>query len=118
MPLDGNKVLSVRFEEAHGFSEGLTAVMVDGKVGYIDNKVIFVLRPQLDDVPGILGGFSDVMAQVRKDGQYGYVDKNGFIDKSGVILIKRVGTFGDRISSTLKALRKNKSNPYERFGLL
>lgn len=58
------------------FSEGLAAVELKGKVGFIDRSNRFIIPPvfeQQDD----LDGFHYGLAAVKKDGKYGFINKKG-----------------------------------------
>ncbi|NLU32346.1 MAG: WG repeat-containing protein [Clostridiaceae bacterium] len=55
MDTDGNLVIPYRFEHSfdgtylyQGFSNGLAAVCVDGKFGYISKNGDFVIEPEFD----------------------------------------------------------------------
>lgn len=61
---------------AKEFSEGLAAVEVGGKVGFIDRYNRFIIPPQFEPMPD-LAGFRFGMAAVKKDGKYGFIDKRG-----------------------------------------
>jgi len=76
----GNLVIPFKFEHNiegtylyQGFSDGLSAVCVDGKFGYINTKGDFVIEPKFDYAER----FSDGLALVIADGLYGYIDRNG-----------------------------------------
>src|SRR6185295_14098710 len=70
-------VIAPRFDEAGAFSEGLAAVRVGAKFGYIDTKGNIVIMPQFDHA----GLFSEGLASA------GIGDKNGYIDKQGMFVI-------------------------------
>ena len=55
------------------FSEGLAAVKLGNKWGFINNKGKVVIPIKYDDIES----FSKGLAFVRKDGKDGYVDKKG-----------------------------------------
>ncbi|MDE6277956.1 MAG: WG repeat-containing protein [Muribaculaceae bacterium] len=61
---------------AKEFSEGLAAVELDGKVGFIDRLNRFIIPPTFEpmDHPD---GFRYGLAAVKKDGKFGYIDKRG-----------------------------------------
>lgn len=61
---------------AKEFSEGLAAVEIDGKVGFIDRLNRFIIPPQFE-AGGDLEAFRFGLAAVKKDGKYGFIDKNG-----------------------------------------
>lgn len=74
MDLRGEVAIAPQFQDAQTFSEGLAAVLVNGKVGYIDATGEFVLEPKY------LGGgsFSEGVAWVTFED-----DKKGWIDRRG-----------------------------------
>lgn len=61
---------------AEDFSEGLVAVSVQGKIGFVNKKGEIVIQPQYDN---IYRGFKDGIARVKKDGRDTYIDKEGNI---------------------------------------
>lgn len=70
-------VISPQYTKASKeFSEGLAAVEVNGKVGFIDKMNRFVIPPIFDPMDD-LEGFKHGMAVVKKDGKYGFIDKAG-----------------------------------------
>jgi WG containing repeat len=44
----GFVVITPQFDDALGFSGGLAAAKIDGKVGFIDKSGLFVITPQFD----------------------------------------------------------------------
>ncbi len=68
---------STSFELADDFSEGLAAVEIDDKWGFIDRSGTIVVSPQYDSAMD----FSEGLAAVSVN------DKWGFIDQSGTIVI-------------------------------
>lgn len=71
-----------KFEIARDYSEGLAAVVLDGKLGYIDKHGTFVIPPMLEVDPISIyreGAyqFSEGLARVSVMHQWGYIDKNG-----------------------------------------
>ena len=70
-------VISPQYENvAKEFSEGLAAVQLHGKVGYIDTLNRFVIEPKFESMKN-LDGFSLGLAAVKINGKYGFIDKNG-----------------------------------------
>ena len=70
---------------AFAFSEGLAAVIIDGKAGFIDKTGGLVI-PAIYDGDFFIGEwisylpmFNNGLARVRKDGKFGYIDRNGNI---------------------------------------
>ncbi|MDY3979241.1 MAG: WG repeat-containing protein [Tidjanibacter sp.] len=62
---------SSSIEAALDFSEGLAAICVDGKWGFVDQKGKTVIEPQYSDV----NSFNDGAAAVVKGGKMGYIDR-------------------------------------------
>jgi hypothetical protein len=65
------------FTRAYSFSEGLAAVEIDGKFGFIDTSGRVVIEPKFEDLPDMY--FSDGLAKVKLEGKYGYIDRTGAI---------------------------------------
>lgn len=61
---------------AKEFSEGLAAVELGGKVGFIDRLNRFIIPPVFEPTDD-LKGFRYGLAAVKKDGKYGFIDKQG-----------------------------------------
>lgn len=57
----------------NGFSEGLAAVNVNGKWGYIDKSGKYVISPQFS----LARSFHEGLAFVGQGDNYGYIDKSG-----------------------------------------
>src|SRR3972149_3578284 len=64
---EGKVLIPFVFEEGREFSEGLAAVLMDGKWGYINEKAEIVIKPLYQDA----GNFVDDMAWVQVKGKYG-----------------------------------------------
>ncbi len=95
--INGNVVLS-GFDKVSGFSEGLAAVMIGNKWGYIDRTGKVVIEPRWqnnDDWPGVrVGAFHGGLASVTEYASWGVRDdsnywtyKCGYIDKTGKYVI-------------------------------
>jgi hypothetical protein len=69
----GHIVIEPQFDEACGFSEGLSLAAANGKWGYIDRTGEFVIQPQYDYAEHFLGG----IAFVEKDERFTYIDASG-----------------------------------------
>lgn len=69
----GNRLFDLRSGMGLGFSEGLAAVKLGSKWGYVDNRGEVVIAPQFD---GALS-FSEGLAPVCIGGKWGYIDKAG-----------------------------------------
>lgn len=63
------------------FHEGLAAVQINGKVGYIDKTGNCVIPPKYDNegysIRADWRDFSENLAAVRINGKFGYIDKTG-----------------------------------------
>lgn len=80
--LTGAFVVSAEFERCRTFHEGLAAVLVDDRWGYIDRKGTFKIPAVFEGK--YARGFSEGLAGVRIDG------RGGFIDHEGRFVIKPV----------------------------
>ena len=65
--------ISPRFEQVQSFREGLAAVKIDGKWGFIDRGGLLKIPPQFAGVEA----FSDSLAIAYVGGQAIYIDRNG-----------------------------------------
>lgn len=80
---NGKLVIERKFDAARPFSEGLAAVRVDGKWGFIDHGGEYKIKPQFEkpsalDYPGDDPiDFSEGLAAVEKGGRVGFIDKDG-----------------------------------------
>jgi hypothetical protein len=83
--LDASGAIAIpaRFHAAGAFSEGLAAVVVNKRLGFIDRSGAFVIEPRFETDPVSLNThlprFSSGLAPVRVGGRYGYIDKLGRI---------------------------------------
>src|SRR5258706_6137309 len=66
-------VINPQFDEADSFSEGLAAIRVGAKYGYIDKQGTIVIKPQFD----FAGLFSEGLAGAGIGSKVGYIDKQG-----------------------------------------
>src|SRR6266699_982332 len=69
----GRIVIPPQFDEAGSFSDGLAAVRIGARFGYIDKQGKIVINPQFSSA----GSFSGGLAVVGIDGKWGYIDKQG-----------------------------------------
>lgn len=70
---NGKIVIPPKYEWAGDFSDGMTAVKINGKYGFIDESGEFVIQPVYE-----LGEmFREGLAPVKKDGKFGFIDKSG-----------------------------------------
>jgi hypothetical protein len=71
---DGQLAISLQFDYADGFSNGLARVVTEHKkFGFINTKGEFVIKPQFDNAENFVGD----IALVRVGGKYGYINKSG-----------------------------------------
>jgi hypothetical protein len=76
-------VIPPQYSGAFGFSEGLAAVNVGEKWGYIDRTGATVMQPQFASA----WEFSDALASVKLEEKSPLF---GFVDKRGRVVIKRL----------------------------
>jgi hypothetical protein len=71
----GKVVIKPKFDLTFHFSEGLAAVEIGGKWGYINKAGKMVIAPkELEHVEDFHHGLAFV---TTKDGKYGYIDTSG-----------------------------------------
>ena len=66
-------VIPPKYEEAFYFNEGLAAVQILDKWGYIDKRNQWVIPARYKSAYN----FEDGMARVSQNDKYGYIDKKG-----------------------------------------
>ena len=71
--LDGKIVIKAIYESAEMFSEGYSAVEVDGKWGLIDETGKYIIKPKFE----YLGSVHNGLASYRVNSKYGFVDITG-----------------------------------------
>jgi KWG repeat domain protein len=69
----GKVVISLKYDWAGSFSEGLAPVRLNGKYGYINKSGKLVLPLKYEDA----WDFREGLAPVRLNGKYGYINKSG-----------------------------------------
>lgn len=69
----GEYIIQPRFSAAGPFCEGVAAVAINGKYGYIDRQGKSVIPFKFDSVQN----FSEGLAAVCMNGKYGYIDNAG-----------------------------------------
>lgn len=67
------EVIPARFEQAMPFSEGLAAVSIDGRYGYIDGRGETVIAPRFD----LAGHFYQGLAEVLVGNKAGVINRKG-----------------------------------------
>lgn len=71
-------VIAPQYDKASKyFSEGLAAVEINGKVGFIDQFNRFIIQPQFEHDDNDMESFHLGLAPVKKGGKYGYINKRG-----------------------------------------
>jgi len=83
-PANPVMVIAPQFSYAFPFSEGLAAVVIDDKIGFIDRSGAFVIEPAFDGrqasaMESGLYVFREGRALFRQNGKYGFLDKKGNI---------------------------------------
>ncbi|MBC7552418.1 MAG: WG repeat-containing protein [Taibaiella sp.] len=71
---DGKQVVPQIYDAAMDFSEGMAAVCIDGKWGYINTEGTLVVPCIYDDY---IDDFCDGLVLVELKDDFGYIDKNG-----------------------------------------
>ena len=71
----GKEVIPYKYDGAKDFSEGLAAVKLNGKWGYIDDTGKEVIPLKYDNA----WRFSNGLAEVKLNGKWGCIDKTDFI---------------------------------------
>jgi WG containing repeat len=78
---DGSPLTAFRFDWAEAFTEGLAAVRVDGRVGFINSQGKEIIPGQFDDDTSMFcsRGFSEGLAAVMIEGKCGFIGRTGSI---------------------------------------
>jgi hypothetical protein len=73
----GKLIISCRFAEANGFSEGFASARNDlnGLWGYINKRGDWVIKQRFTQVPS--EGFKNGLAFIKENGKWGYINKKG-----------------------------------------
>ncbi len=71
------EIIPARFEQAMPFSEGLAAVSIGGRFGYIDERGDVVIAPHFD----LAGDFTHGLAEILVG------DKTGIVNRKGEIIV-------------------------------
>lgn len=73
----GRKLNAPEFEEAWMFSDGLAAVRIKGKWGYIDRKGKLAIPAKFDAADSFCGGRAVAAVKVGDALKFGFIDKTG-----------------------------------------
>jgi hypothetical protein len=107
--LDGKIVIKAIYKSAEMFSEGHSAVEVDGKWGLINEKGEYVLKPQFES----LGGLHNGLLSFRTG------DKCGFIDIHGNVIIEPKFYWVDEFSEGFCAVSTDfRSKEVRKYGYI
>ena len=103
----GNEIVAPKYSNALKFEEGMAAVKLNEKWGFVDATGKLVIDYQFDDnVTSMLYSFKEGQAHVKKGGKYVFIDTTG----------KVVGeSFKSRVYSVIKA---GADNFYNGYGML
>ena len=69
----GDVVIPFKYDDVFNFREGLAAVKLKGKWGFIDKSGKVVVPPRYDNV----WNFNEGLARVKLNGKWGYINKSG-----------------------------------------
>lgn len=107
------EVIPRRYERAMPFSEGLAAVLVDGRFGYIDLNGEMVLEPRFD----LAGAFEHGLAEILMGKHTGVINRKGeivvapkfarSIPFTEDVVLAREGEWGDSRAPAKAVLDKN-----------
>lgn len=67
-------MIPVQFGQVGEFSEGLAAVRISDRWGYIDREGVLAIPPSFIDVEPFCAGLAHVADQQRR---WGYIDRSG-----------------------------------------
>ena len=70
---NGHVVIPAKYDDASSFREGLAAVKINNKYGFIDKTGTVVIPAKFDGA----GYFDNGKAQVVLNGRWFYIDRNG-----------------------------------------
>ena len=98
-----------RMSDDSNFSEGLAAVRIGNKFGYLDRAGNIRIRPQFDEAHKFSGG----RARVKHNGM------NGYIDKTGYMVIRPQYKYAHEFSEGLAAVEHKKGlGGYPQWGFV
>ena len=70
-------VIPARFDKAESFNEGLAAVEINGKYGFIDKTGQMIIQPQYSFAQPASSGLVKVYTGDFSDGNISYIDLSG-----------------------------------------
>ena len=107
--LNGDYIISPKYQMAYGFSEGLAAVKENGKWGFIDIQGNYAIKPQFKQA----SPFKEDLASVQINN-----GKRGYINREGIFVIKPQYAIAHAFSSgtALVSYDGQKAGYINRFG--
>ena len=119
----GERITSQLFERANKFSDGMAAIQLDDKWGFIDTTGNIVIQPQYDIRSNFSEGLAPVYVSVEEAGyMFGSYSLQGFIDKTGATVISfqphvSYGGFRNGLTKGRRFIYENKkyTGQYEFF---
>ena len=100
------------YDRVEGFSDGLAAVVLDGKWGYIDKNGQEVVSLKYDEA----GYFDNGFAQVQMNGKWGYIDQAGKEIIPCVLEYAGVGAFYEGLASVVRLEPESKHGYIDKSG--
>ncbi|MCF8361925.1 MAG: WG repeat-containing protein [Prolixibacteraceae bacterium] len=93
---DNNKniFLNAKYDDAYAFSEGLAAVKINDKWGYINHDGKEIIPPVKYEKAG---SFSEELCMVCQNGKWGFIDKKGE-EVIPPVKFERVGNFSEGLA--------------------
>jgi len=93
---DNNKniFLNAKYDDAYAFSEGLAAVKINGKWGFINHNGVEIIPPVKYEKAG---SFSEGLCMICQNGKWGFIDKKGE-EIIPPVKFERVGKFSEGLA--------------------
>lgn len=136
--LSGNEVIPLKYQFASSFYEGFAYVMVNEKIGFIDSKERFLIKPEYSSCNYFQNGFAVVQTEksskvFNRDGKcvlssrkYDDIDyfnyglaavedrsgKCGYIDTTGKLIVPLKYDYSEEFSCGLGMVGRNKKYGY------
>ncbi|MDB5599895.1 MAG: hypothetical protein JWN71_1939 [Xanthobacteraceae bacterium] len=117
------EIIPARYEEAMPFSEGLAAVSIDGRYGYIDARGEIVIAPKFD----LAGEFYQGLAEILVGDKTGVIDRKGDIVVPPIfqraipltkdVILASEGQWQPEKNRLRQELRRNSPDSSSKFGL-